>query len=178
MITTNNDEWAEWMTSYKHFGMDMSGGSREGIQFDIIGTNYKLSNILSAIGLGQMRHIDSLLEKRQMLAQYYIEILQNTKGVTLPRTTDGGMHSYQSICIYVDNRDMIMTKMREKGIEVQIGTYSLHMHNAFNNHPLVRVQGDMKNSRWCYEHTLTIPLFDELTEVQQNYIIHELSSVI
>ena len=178
MITTNNDKWAEWMTSYKHFGMDMSGTSREGIQFDIIGTNYKLSNVLAAIGLGQMKHIDALLENRQQLAENYIKLFNDIENITLPKTTEGGKHSYQSFCIYVEDRDRIMNTMRAKGIEVQIGTYALHMHKAFNNHPLVEIKGEMKNSRWCYDHTLTLPLFDDLSLEQQEYIVSELKQLL
>ena len=178
MITTNNDKWAEWMTSYKHFGMDMSGTSREGIQFDIIGTNYKLSNVLAAIGLGQMKHINDLLEKRQQLAENYVKLFNDIKNVTSPKTTEGGKHSYQSFCIYVEDRDRIMNTMRAKGIEVQIGTYALHMHKAFNNNPLVEIKGEMKNSKWCYDHTLTLPLFDDLSMEQQEYIVSELKQLL
>ncbi len=174
VVTTNNQKWAEWMISYKHFGMDMSANSREGIQFHQIGTNYKLSNILSAVGLGQMIKIDTLLAKRRDLARQYIELIGTKSGISLPITTSKGEHSYQSFIVYVDNRDEIMTQMRSEGIEVQIGTYSLHMHHAFNDHPLVRVEGDMCNSRWCFDHALTLPLFNDLTLEQQKRIINEL----
>lgn len=176
MITTDNKEWAEWMISYKHFGMDMTRASRERIQFDIIGTNYKLSNIQAAVGLGQLEYINELLSKRISLANNYIELLKKIDGVKIPTTLKKSKHSYQSFCVFVENRDKIMGAMRKKGIEVQIGTYSLHMHKAFNNHPLVELKGDMNNSRWCFDHTLTLPLFNDLTEEQQVYIIKELKS--
>ena len=41
--------------------MDMTGASREGIHFNIIGTNYKLTNIQAAVGLGQLENIEELL---------------------------------------------------------------------------------------------------------------------
>ncbi len=62
IVATNNSELANWMDSYKHFGMATGETAREGIKFEIIGTNYKLTNIQSAIGLGQMNHIDDLLK--------------------------------------------------------------------------------------------------------------------
>ena len=62
LITTNNKKWADWINSYKHFGMDMTGANREGIHFNIIGTNYKLTNIQAAVGLGQLENIDELLD--------------------------------------------------------------------------------------------------------------------
>lgn len=174
MITTNNDEWAEWLNSYKHFGMDMSGTSREGIKFDIIGTNYKLSNILAAIGLGQLAKIDELLHQRKELAKNYIKLLAAQTSIKLPATTNHGFHSYQSFIVYHPNRDAVMNRMRNEGIEVQIGTYSLHKHKAFYSNPLVRIEGNMENSQWCYEHTLTLPLFHNLTNDQQELIVKEI----
>lgn len=175
MITTNNDKWAQWLNSYKHFGMDMSGTSREVIQFDIIGTNYKLSNILSAVGLGQLAIIDDLLQKRKSLANNYLRLLEAENNITIPVTTHNGCHSYQSFIVYHPNRDAIMNRLRSGGIEVQIGTYALHMHNAFSNNPMVRIHSQMDNSKWCFENALTLPLFNDLNFEQQEMIVKEIS---
>ena len=176
IVSTNNSEWADWMNSYKHFGMNMSDTSREGIHFDNIGTNYKLTNIQAAIGLGQLKHIDDLLAKRVSLANNYIDLLSNVNGVELPTVVDGGKHSYQTFSVFVDDRDRIMSEMRAKGIEVQIGTYSLHMHKAFNENQLVQINGEMENSKWCFEKALALPLFNDLTAEQQEIIVEELKS--
>ena len=85
IVTTNDDQLGKWMDSYKHFGMNMDGSSREGIQFDIIGTNYKLSNLQTAVGLGQLQHIDDLLSKRIELANNYKKIIKNIEGINLPQ---------------------------------------------------------------------------------------------
>jgi len=175
MITTNNDVWTQWLNSYKHFGMDMSGTNREGIQFEMIGTNYKLSNILSAVGLGQLAIIDDLLKKRLSLAKNYLRLLEAENSISLPVTTHNGCHSYQSFIVYHPNRDAIMNRLRSSGIEVQIGTYALHMHNAFNNNPMVRIHSQMDNSKWCFENALTLPLFNDLTFGQQEMIVKEIS---
>ena len=63
LITTNNPIWHDWMDSYKHFGMG-AAGSRLTTNFVQIGTNYKLSNLLAAVGLGQMARIEALLSRR------------------------------------------------------------------------------------------------------------------
>ncbi|WP_452603011.1 DegT/DnrJ/EryC1/StrS family aminotransferase [Pontimicrobium sp. MEBiC06410] len=178
IITTQNKEWADWMNSYKHFGMDMSGNSREGIQFEIIGTNYKLSNIQSAVGLGQLNHIDNLLSKRIELANNYIKLFKDVDGVEIPRTVENSQHSYQTFAVFVEDRDRIMTEMRAKGIEVQIGTYSLHKHKAFQDNDLVEIKGDMKNSTWCYKHALALPLYNDLTEELQQKVVSELKACI
>ena len=60
LITTTNPEWADWMLSYKHFGMGVHD-SRISTDFARIGSNYKLSNILAAVGLVQMNHMANCL---------------------------------------------------------------------------------------------------------------------
>ena len=67
-----------------------------------------------------------------------------------------------------------MSEMRQKGIEVQIGSYSLHTHNAFNNNPNVEIKGVLSNSIWCFNHALALPLFNDLTFDMQEKIISEL----
>ena len=177
IVTTNNKKWGDWINSYKHFGMDMSGANRQGIHFNIIGTNYKLTNIQAAVGLGQLENIDELLNKRISLANNYKKLIKNIKNISLPRVLNpkpNCQHSFQTYIVYVEDRDRVMSEMRSKGIEVQIGSYSLHMHNAYNNNPLVEIKGTMKNSLWCFNHALALTLYNDLNFELQEKVIEEL----
>ncbi|MFA6127009.1 MAG: DegT/DnrJ/EryC1/StrS aminotransferase family protein [Bacteroidales bacterium] len=173
MITTENDAWAEWMNSYKHFGMAINNTSREGIRFDIVGTNYKLTNFQSAIGLGQMEHIDDLLQRRRFLASRYNNQFGHVSGIKLPTVVNDGRHSFQSYCILTPLRDKIMNTLRQQGLEVQIGTYALHMHPAFQNAQSFTHSGDFKGSIASFNHCLTLPLFHDLSETEQDYLINK-----
>ncbi len=173
MITTNNSSWTKWMTSYKNFGMEINKSWGE-VQFERIGTNYKLSNIQAAVGLTQMQEIKRLLSRRTQLAENYINLVSNQPGITLPQTAQNSRHSFQSFCIFVKDRDEVIRKLTEKKIETQIGTYALHMHNAYKNNPNCRICGEMKNSRYAFEHCLTLPLYHDMTEDEQKYVIVQL----
>ena len=173
MITTNNPEWAAWMDSYKHFGMN-SSGLRLDTKFEMIGTNYKLSNVQAAIGLVQMRHIVSLLERRAQLASRYHELLAGFPDISFPKVTPKGIHSWQSFCIFTSNRDQVIEKLEEKNIETQIGTYALHMHKAFNRNPNCRIIGNMSGSRQAFDHCLALPLYHDMTAAEQEYVVSEL----
>ena len=173
MVTTNNAQWAQWMESYKHFGMS-SPDSGLGIRFDRIGTNYKLSNIQAAVGLAQMRHIDVLLNNRRQLAKSYNEIILQNKDISLPDVTPGGTHSWQSYCIFTPRRNQIIARLREKNIETQIGTYALHLHKAFNQNSNCHIIGDMSGSRYAFDHCLTLPLFHDMASDDQKYVVAEL----
>jgi dTDP-4-amino-4,6-dideoxygalactose transaminase len=177
VVTTNNAQWAEWMDSYKHFGMGNNEG-RAGAQFERIGTNYKLSSIQAAVGLVQMGYIDSLLARRAEISQRYNDLLGGVPGISFLKTTSKGVHSWQSYCIFVENQSQVIRKLKEKGIETQIGTYALHMQRAFNENPNCHIVGDMSGSRYAFEHCLCLPLYTEMTEEVQDYVVQELMKVI
>ena len=173
ILTTNNAKWADWMLSYKHFGMGVAG-SRLTANFDMIGTNSKLSDVLAAIGLAQMDHVETLLSERRKLAANYNALLADETDVIRPINVSGGLHSYQTYCVLVKNRNAIMTAMREQGIEAQIGTYSLHMHRAFADNPLCRFDSTIEGSRKAFEQALALPLFHGMTESEQEEVIEAL----
>ena len=177
IVTTNNEKWARWMDSYKHFGMSGSQ-SRSGTQFERIGTNYKLSNIQAAVGIVQMKYIEKLLSQRQLLVTNYIQLLDSHPKIKFQKVNPFGVHSYQSFCIFTSDRDRIINTMREQGIEVQIGTYSLHMHKAYHKNTNCKIHGNMEGSRYAFDHCLTLPLYHDLTESDQEYVVGHLLSLI
>lgn len=178
VITTQDAKRAAWMDSYKHFGMATGEAAREGIVFERIGTNYKLSNILAAVGLSQLEVVNELLERRRSLAARYDKAFSGVKGIEMPRILEGGLHSYQTYCIFVKERDRVMATLRQRGIEAQIGTYALHRHPAFAAGPRCRWHGEFPGSRRAFESALALPLFHEMTVDQQDRVVSELRSVL
>lgn len=173
MLTTGNAAWAEWIESYKHFGMGKHDAGA-GMVFERIGTNYKLSDVLAAIGLEQMTMADTLLQKRRELAESYKEMLRDSDRVIVPQVTDAGEHSYQSFCVFVENRDRVMADMRSKGVEVQIGSIALHRQPAFTDTVCFRIEGAMSGTDFAADHALTLPLYHDLTREDQAYILEHL----
>ena len=177
LITTDRADLANWMNTYKRFGISDQGAERGGVNFARIGTNYKLSNVLAAIGLGQMRHIDMLLEERRALAACYLKLIADDAAISPPAVTPEGLHSWQTFYVFVKNRDRVMRALREEGIEAQIGTYSLHMHPAFQD-GRSRLCGDMRESKRAYEETLALPMYHGMTRPEQQRVISALKGAI
>jgi perosamine synthetase len=174
LITTQNPHWHEWMNSYKHFGMG-AADSRLTTNFVQIGTNYKLSNLLAAVGLGQLARIEALLSRRRELAENYLNLLRDHPKVGLPRTTAHGKHSYQTFCVYIERRDEVLAELRQAGIEVQIGSYALQMHAPFAPGPHCRQAGDLAGSFYAFEHCLALPLYHDLQPEDQELVVRELT---
>lgn len=178
MVTTNDGSLAAWMDSYKHFGMASQNAAREGVRFERFGTNFKLSNLLSALGLSQMAHVNELLRKRQDLAARYYRLLSENAAIDLPKTIRSGEHSFQTCCVFIRNRDSVMNRLRAEGIEVQIGTYALHRHPAYQPGTLVRHACDFPGSRRAADEALALPLFHEMTETEQDRVVEALKAAV
>ncbi|WP_022663043.1 DegT/DnrJ/EryC1/StrS family aminotransferase [Paucidesulfovibrio longus] len=176
IVTTESDALADAMRSYKHFGMRCEDGQLDSLEFVGPGTNYKLSNVLAAIALGQMDRVDELLAERLALAATYRELLAGIPAgadIRLPRTTPGGVHSYQTFCVLLANRDAVRERMRARGVEAQIGSYDIAAQPAFQGRDCTIV-GDCRNAARAAAQCLALPLFHGMTRAQQQRVVEEL----
>jgi perosamine synthetase len=173
LIVTADHARADWMMSYKNFGIAVTDG-RLGAEFHRVGSNHKLSDILAAVGLAQLEHVDTLLSQRIQLSQRYDELLADLDGVAPCEVTENGFHSRQSYIVFVEHRDEVIAQLRSRGIEAQIGTYALHREPAFKENQGVRYHGKFTGSIWAFEHSLALPLYHELTGSEQATVVHEL----
>ena len=172
MIVTDNDDWARDIRMYKKFGMDKNG------KFVFWGTNCKLSDILGGIGLVQLRKVTDIIEMRRSKAAVYDSLLAGIKGVRLPEAGRGVRYTYQSYSMLLDDRfdrDEIIAKMRDRGIQCQIGTYALSEFTHFHK---TRKIGTLANSKRLYRQLLTLPLHHQLTEDDQGYVVSCLKEIL
>jgi len=163
MITTDNDEIAEKCYSFKHFGA-------KGSSFETIGTNYKLSNVLSAIGVVQMKKIENIIEKRIEKAKIYQELLSKIENIKPAYVGKNTRQTFQSYTCYVEKiefRDKIRKALSDENIQSQIGTYALHLEPAYKN---MKKIGNLDNSTKLFNNALTLPLHKNLTQEDQENI--------
>ena len=171
MITTDNDEIAERCYSFKHFGA-------RGSSFEIIGTNYKLSNIQSAMGLVQMRKIEKIIRDRVEKATIYKELLSKVENVKPAYVGKGTRQTFQSYVCYVEKdgyRDKIRDALAQENIQSQIGTYALHLEPAYKN---FKRAGPLENSTKLFNNALTLPLHKNLTQEDQEVICQIIAGVL
>lgn len=171
MITTNSNEFADKAHALKRFG-------EENGRFVYHGTNYKMSNIVAAIGLEQLKKLDKILEDRIEKAKRYTELLEGLDHIRPPVVKPNVRHTFQSYCIYVEKegwRDKLRQDLLKKGIETQIGTYALHLEPSYAN---VKRNGNLENSEKLFKNLLTLPLHHELTYEDQEYIVKSISKLL
>ena len=157
-VLSADEQLADAVRRLRHHGIEPRG------DFDIRlpGLNYRLSDILCAIGISQVRRLDELLAARRRVAEAYAERLGNV--ASLPSADDGDTHGWQAYVVRVPRRDEALRALREHGIEAQIGTYALHRLSAY------RDQGDFPGADRCFESALALPLHSRMTEADVDHV--------
>ena len=117
-VTTDDTELAAAVRRLRHHGLTECG--------DIVqpGFNYRLPDVLCALGLPQLARLEELLVARERVAGWYEERLGHL--VDTPSADDGDRHGWQAYVVRVDRRDEALSTLRAAGIEAQIGTYAVH----------------------------------------------------
>ena len=106
------------------------------------GLNYRLPDVLCALGLPQLERLESLLAARERVAAWYTERLSHLVGT--PGVDEGDRHGWQAAVVTLDRRDEALAGLRAEGIEAQIGTYAVHRLSAYAT--AARSQGRTRRS--------------------------------
>ena len=124
MVVTNDQTLYDRSVHYKGQGLS----KHRFYWHDVIGYNYRMTNICAAIGLAQLEYVDSFISRKQQIAELYQQHLANTP-VKFHHTTAGVKHSFWMCSILVDQpdyRDPLMSYLAEKGIETRPLFYPVH----------------------------------------------------
>jgi perosamine synthetase len=132
------------------------------------GLNYRLSDVLCALGIPQVRRLEELLAARVRLAEAYEERLRDLP-VVLPAADDGDVHGWQAYVIQVERRDEVLDGLRADGIEAQVGTFALHLLHPY------RDQGFFPGAEHAFEHALALPFHTRLTEGELDRVAESLA---
>ena len=137
--------------------------NRRDFSYDIteLGWNFYLNEFSAAIGIEQLKKLDSLNKKRKKVAKRYSkEIRIEDK---MPYNEECSYHFYW-ICI--KNRDGFMKKMSQMGIETGIHYKPIHKMKLYDS----RIK--LPNSEYAGEHIVSLPTSPNLTDSDVSKIIH------
>ena len=133
------------------------------------GFNYRLSDVLCALGIPQLERLDELHATRARLAGGYAERLHDL--VETPAVAEGDVHGWQAYVVRVDRRDEVLASLRATGIEAQIGTYALHRLTAY------RDQGPFPGADEAFERALALPFHTSLTDAELDRVAEALAKL-
>jgi len=162
-VTTNDDHLADWIRLYRNQGM------RERYHHEMLGFNFRLTDIGAAIGLVQFGKLGRSTAKRQELAAGYDAAFADLP-IQLPMTPEGRTHIYHQYTIGVGPvRDQVVADLKAAGIGVGI-YYPIPVHRQ----PYVLERGihaDLPVTDRIAEGCLSLPIYPGLTDDEQATVI-------
>jgi perosamine synthetase len=133
------------------------------------GFNYRLPDLLCALGVPQLARLEELLAARERVAGWYSERLEHH--VLTPGCADGDRHGWQAYVVQLDRRDEALAALRAAGIEAQIGTWALHRLEPY------RAQGAFPGADRAFERALALPFATTTTEQEVERVADALTSL-
>lgn len=172
MVVTNNPELFDLVRRMKGQGLAMY----RTYWHDILGYNFRMTNICSAIGLAQLERIDEILMRKIALAKRYDNLLRGLPVETHKAPSDAFLHTYwmYSILLPEGKRDTVMNQLQENGIETRplffpVHTMPIYSENNFETHPI------------CHEiarRGLNLPSWPELSDSQLELVVQNLKKAL
>jgi len=146
-----------------------------------LGFNYRMTDILAALGTSQLERLDEFIEKRNLVSQIYDDEFELLP--LRPQARVKGIKS--SFHLYVVKLDLDYLKfsqreifqiLRDKGIGVNIHYIPVHLQPFYRN--LGFCEGDFPVSEKYYKEAISLPIFPSISEQEINKVVQSVKSVI
>ena len=181
-VLTNSASLAEKLRLFASHGItraaDLMDGESEGPWFYqqiTLGYNYRLSDLHAALGISQLRRLDSFIAKRRELVQIYCEKLAGLP-LVLPLTSSESAWHLFMVELKKHNRAEIFARLQQAGIGVNVHYIPIHLQPYYRQ--LGFRSGDFPCAEAYYQNALTLPLYPGLSADNQQYVINTLVSIL
>ena len=143
---------------------------------DYAGHNYRMSNLLAALGYHQLQRLAELNAKRQAIAQRYNEAftLLETQGVLKrPAVAEGCTHVYQMYTIQVSpqRRDEMLRSLRAEGVGASVHFAPPVHQQPFYQQYLKGQALDLPVTERLASSLMTLPIYPDMSEEDQNHVV-------
>ncbi len=169
MITTNNAAVAERARLIRDHG------SRQRYVHEVLGYNLRMTEFQAAIGLVQLRKLETWNAQRQANAAYLTERLASIDGVVTPQVRAGATHVFHQYTIRIRDRDAAAKQLTERGIGVGI-YYPTPIHQQ----PLYRRLGyddHLPQAEAASREVLSLPVHPSLATAELDLIVEAVASL-
>jgi len=197
MVTTSNSVIANRINRLKDHGSGATSLTRHEnwdplmVGYDILGYNYRMTDIQAAIGIEQMKKLDYIIEQRTRRARIYDERLKEVEHLNTPVVPIGCKHVYQAYVIqldpvcrgvelsspYPEARNRVMAELGDRGIATRQGTQAIHTLGYYQRKYGLKPE-DYPNALAADRLSIALPLYVQMTDEEQEYVIENLVEVV
>jgi perosamine synthetase len=186
MITTDDAELAAMLRLLRHQGMSVSDLDRHRSQsmvieeYPLVGYNFRLPDVLAALGIAQLAKLPEFLAARRAAAAHYDAALADLEYLELPAPPPGVEYNYQSYMVRlrgVDRtaRNRVMDLLQRRGIATRRGLMAIHREACYSG---AHRADALEHTEQATDQTLLLPMHAELTRDDLDYVVRELRDVL
>ena len=186
MLTTNGPEYDQKFRLLRQHGMNVPDRKRHTAKEVIfedyieVGFNYRMTDVQAAIGREQLKRLPEMVKKRRYFGERYDELLTSIAGVQAPQEPRWARSNWQSYSVRLPkNTDQkaVMQSMLDHNIATRRGIMNAHSEPAYEQVEW-RSAGSLQHSEAAQRECILLPLFHEMTEVQQERVVETLAVAI
>lgn len=190
MVCTPDENLAEEISLLKFHGMNREAWKRFAASgtpnYDIVipGYKYNMMDIQAAIGVHQLPKLDSFIDKRRDIAEYYNAAFADVAELALPAYAPyeqrHAWHLYTPLVriekLSID-RDGFMAELKKENIGAGLHYKAIHHHEYYRN-TLQIPPGELANADYASDRILSLPLFPKMTEDDARDVVEAVKAVI
>lgn len=183
MVTTDDPELARRMRMFRSHGIDSDPRARQRTgqwhyEMTELGYNYRLPDLVCALGLSQLRKLDANLARRRAIAAAYEERLAHVAELRLPAVRSGvepAWHLYPVRVAGLD-REKVFRALRAEGIGVNVHYVPVHLHPYYRER-FGYAGGEFPVAEGAYDTLLSLPMFHGMADEDVGDVVEAVSKV-
>ncbi len=184
-VLTNNKELYRKALLFRSHGIskDRFVNEPEGLwyhEMQMMGYNYRMSDVQAALGISQIKKLDAFIERRRNIVDTYNSVFKDNPYFDIPVEKWYAYSSYHLYPVrlkdrYRDKKRMIFSRLREKGLGVQVHYIPVYMQPYY--------QGLGYKANICpvaedfYEREISIPVYPSMTDDDISFVIEKVLEV-
>ena len=188
VITTDSKKLYEKMLLFRNHGItkdedDFISKSNGGWFYEqqLLGFNYRITDIQCALGLSQLNKIDNFIKRRREIVKIYNNAFERFDEITTPFHPDYVNPSWHLYVIQLNlerlsvSRKKVFDKLRKNKLGVQVHYIPVYFHPYYQK--LGFKKGLCPNAEWLYNRIISLPLFPKMTNHDIDWVIKSIKSL-
>ena len=168
MVASSNPKIIEKIRKLKNQGLS----ENKEYYHDLLGYNFRMTNICAAIGSAQMESLEQILSKKRKIYDQYRKFLKKNNKLKFQKICDGVISSYWMISISFENSQTtleVREHLRNNGIETRPMFTPMHLLPMFNS------RSKFPNAENISKIGINLPSFPDLKESEIRFITDKIN---
>ena len=178
MISTSNLKFYNKIKSLRN----LCFGKKNRFNHDDIGWNYRITNMQAAIGISQLKRLDTIVKKKIEIGNYYYKRLSQNKNIYMtPPKISYSKNIYWVVGIVIKNKKVLASKVIKKlanlGVDARPFFWPMHEQSILKKMKIFK-KSTFPNSSYLGRYGFYIPSFIDITKSEMDYVISKINKIL